>query len=617
MCRKTLVAMGILALAPLVGCGGDGDNGGSSDAATDRIQLPDGGMDGGGMDGSGMDGGGMDGGGMDSGGPRCNVGNACDPTSGAGCTGGNECQQPLGAAAPIPVVNPDGTSTGMSIPVQLFQGGYCMPDAVLSGSSFRETCNPNDEMDTTCGDCATCVTLFRGATACLRTCTYNLMDNDVCRDGYACTTGDFCLDGCSTDLECQVYRADLDGDMNPETVLDPDLSSATCNMDTYRCETPGKDGAKAGDPCERDSQCQANGRCLDEANFNGWQGGYCTKFRCDVDPCAAGDKCQSRGIGISLCLAPCTVGHGSDGNPVDASDPSTWLTANGGCRDGYTCVWDGEGTGDDNGSCVGGGNYNDVTTENIGSRCRDEEDCWSPFGQGFCITEDVQADGSVTFPGGYCSIRDCAAEGLPEDVCGSGNACVTGLADDPTFGICFATCTSGADCRNGYGCVDIDGPMGPRPSICLMGCSQDSDCPLDGQTCMGATPTSLGACVGGTAGSCRNDADCRIGSVCEGFDESTGTLGTCQEDKCRADTDCVEGLCENYDASTGTLGTCRADACREDGDCTEGLCVGASADMLGTCTPGACRGDDDCPMGATCNIMAGETIGSCMMPADS
>ena len=72
--------------------------------------------------------------------------------------------------------------------------------------------------------------------------------------------------------------------------------------------------ARAGDDCVRNSDCEANGRCLSEARY-GWPGGYCVKDGCDVpgNECAGmgdGVVCQERGIGVPFCMQGCQFGSG-------------------------------------------------------------------------------------------------------------------------------------------------------------------------------------------------------------------------------------------------------------------------------------------------------------------
>ncbi|NOY94451.1 MAG: hypothetical protein GXP55_25015, partial [Deltaproteobacteria bacterium] len=374
--------------------------------------------------------------GMDTGpGPSCRgVGGACDPTRGCS-TGGCLAQRDTTIGGPTdPIDNgPDG---GISFPSTVWAGGYCSPN--FDGTRFMPSCDVNNADDPICGDCATCVN--GGGTPptgiCLASCTASITDNGTCRDGYDCNLSvEACFPGCGSDDECKTTRqntngidgiqtpSDCTGDatrpaamqkcggdaMNFDHLVYDAASTATCDPETFRCNNPGTAGAQGGDTCTNDSMCEANGRCLDESSFSDWVGGSCVKFRCDLagNECAGDAVCQDRRIGVFLCLAGCTVGDGAT-----AADKAAWLTNRGGCREGYACTWNGVGGAGtaNNGACVPG-NFNDVTTNNIGAACTENTDCWSPFGQGLCLKP---ADDGTGFRGGYCTMLDCLAPGTPD-----------------------------------------------------------------------------------------------------------------------------------------------------------------------------------------------------------
>lgn len=439
-------------------------------------------------------------------------GEACTPDR--GCARSEFCQAALpfeigGTGDPIQGL-PDGTSLAASF----FAGGYCTPDD-FSGDSLN-ICDPDDDTDPTCGSCGSCLALGAQDTMCLRNCEANATDNDICRDGYTCLLGaEVCFTGCTPDpmdIECRAKRRDNNGIPGIQTPFDCDATSgdpslcggdpdnfdrleydpedtATCSTDTYRCDDPGTPGAVAGDTCLYDDDCEANGRCLDEATFE-WPGGYCIKDGCNTPgfECAEGGVCEGRGLSADgdffLCLGPCTVA-----SEHTADDPATWLTDNGGCRDGYACFWNGRGGEgvEDNGFCIPG-EFNDVTDNNVGGACEESADCWSPFGQGRCFQQDDE-DPNV-FRDGYCTVSDCNAPGVPADICGADAACVA-LGDD--FDACVTTCETGDDCRSGYGCIDLDGMPG-GVAICFPGCGADTDCP-SGETCNIPAGETNGVCV--------------------------------------------------------------------------------------------------------------------------
>ena len=497
---------GTLALCALtlawggLGCGDD--DGPGVDAGPDAmIVLPDGGPDGGGNPpDSGPDAG-------DSGSPDLcgDLGEACTPDR--GCRQSAFCQESLPfmlGEAGDPVVDlPAGTDTRGTF----FAGGYCTPDD-FSGDSLN-ICDPDDEADTTCGSCGSCVAVSSQDSMCLRNCEPSVSDNADCRDdGYSCDLSlEVCFPGCNGDWECRINREDTNGIEGIQTPADCEAapadcggdadnfdnlvydteSDAVCNTDTWRCEFSGTEGAQGGDTCvSSDEECEANGRCLSEADFD-WPGGYCTKFRCDLEgnECAGDAVCEDRRVGISLCLAGCTVADGAD-----PEDPTTWLDNGGGCREGYSCVWNGrDGAGaDNNGHCLPG-EFNDVTEENIGEPCTEDADCWSPFGAAFCFVDDGPDSG---FPDGYCSLLDCGVPGMPADVCGEGNVCIDldGSSGDITG--CLAGCTSADECRDGYACSDLDGMPGGQ-GACLENCSSDEEC-RSGETCTIPAGEMFGTC---------------------------------------------------------------------------------------------------------------------------
>ncbi len=442
----------------------------------------------------------------------CQTGIACNPDR--GCPGaGAECIAQNagefgGAGDPIDML-PGG---GNSIAVVAWQDGYCTP--VLPSAAVPLPCDPDADDDPVCGDCASCIGLGGGTQSlCLADCQAAANDNDTCRDGYDCNlTIEVCFPGCGTDEECRVTRLEtngVDGLQSPDDCmaapadcggsatnfdrLTYDTSSAaTCSTDTYRCEgSPSNADAEGGDPCTEDVECEAEGFCIGETDEGAWDSGYCTRFRCDIDgiDCAGDGVCQERGFGIAICSAGCTVADGAD-----PADNSTWVgeqaSARGGCREGYGCFWNGTGGAGvpDNGACVPT-NLNAVAAPNVGGECEDDEDCWSPFGNGFCINSDDDS----SFPAGYCSYRDCAAPGLPADVCGAETLCIDADGESGDLTICVNECATPEDCRPGYGCNDTDGDPA-TPGFCFDSCTPGgTDC-RDGETCTAEPGSMFGSC---------------------------------------------------------------------------------------------------------------------------
>jgi hypothetical protein len=191
--------------------------------------------------------------------------------------------------------------------------------------------------------------------------------------------------------------------------------------------------------------------------------------------CAGSGACQARGLGVATCLAPCEVARN-----VTTSRFSGAL----GCRAGYSCFWNGVSGSGTNGGCIPG-NYNAVRTPNIGASCFDESTCYSPYGAGQCRD----------FGGGsHCTLFDCAAPGMPSNVCGTGALCVQVSGSDTSF--CARSCTSASQCLAGNGCWDTStaGVVTGGSNICFPGCLADADCRTT-ERCIGASMTMVGECL--------------------------------------------------------------------------------------------------------------------------
>ncbi len=433
----------------------------------------------------------------DSGGTTCDMGEACDPTRGcrvSECSGENAYEQG-GVEDPIMGV-PGG---GNSVSATFWPGGYCGMIAPIEMGG----CDP--DVEDSCGgvDCARCLPAGSDAmgveySLCAATCVPTLADNGACRDGYECSlTSAGCLTGCGSDDECRVYRKDT----NANGIIDPydAVTNATgdalvydaapngaCNMAAYRCEHDGGDGV-AGDNCTDDTQCEANGDCIadDSADAGGWDGGYCTKFGCDIagNDCAGAGKCQERGLGIAICVQACQID-----SLVTAGDN---YSGNAECSTGFSCAWDGtSGIAATNGGCLPG-NYNAIregdATGQTGDTCTTGDDCNSPFGAGQC--RDFGA-------GNHCTLFDCGAPGMPTDVCGASGTCASVSGSETT--LCAKVCTAAEECLAGNGCWDTTmagiAPGTAGEKICFPGCLETADC-RTGQTCTGASATMVGECT--------------------------------------------------------------------------------------------------------------------------
>jgi len=451
--------IGVL-VAAAVGCGDDdaapGDSG--ADAAAD----------------AGTDAG------TDSGplGATCTVGIACNAN--ADCRGGF-CEAELAVSIPA-----SGLPNGTVLEASLFPGGACSPTPFedannvsscdLSMPLGRQGCG-------TCGVCAPEVLNTGVFSVCRERCEPESDRSGCSRPGYTC---DFtylgCVEGCRSDEECRLLVVDADSDGVLDSQRYDPTSTAFCDPDTFRCSQPGSGGASAGDPCSSDGDCEQDGRCilpLQTLAGLSFPGGYCSKSGCDIsglgcaglDSTCVGVRGNSAGVvSTPQCMLACRRGAEADPDILGVDGHGA------GCRDGYRCAWDGihaDGPAD-NGICVGG-NYNDVTVNNVGAPCTSNAECYSPYGQGQCLRLSV---GGIAAPGAHCAIMDCAAPGTPDDICGTGNECI-GLAGDSSF--CVQTCTTADECADGLACADDDGNPA-TPSICYPTCIGPAEC-RQGEAC--------------------------------------------------------------------------------------------------------------------------------------
>lgn len=477
----------------LVACGASHatDDGGETDAsdlgsAPDLSDLFDPGGDAGVRDL------GLDLGPPDLGSPECFDGRSCDPTR--GCNGGQVCQGTI--TVPFNYTTADG-GTG-SVSYAYFQDGYCTNAALGTPHAVEGmtgACDPMMAGDDAamvgrdgCLACAKCVEVQQGmgttpgAAICLERCTPSATDLGGCRAGYMCDPASHTCSPaqCQSDTQCRLYHVDTNGngmlDMGDGFRLDT-LSTATCDLAVGRCTGGGAPSAHAGDPCTLTSECEAGGYCLSEFESH-LPGGYCTRLYCDLPggACGSGETCRDAGHGLHICLASCQVGN----------EPASAVFGVGGhgdtCRTGYACFYDEMSAVGvpANGACVGG-NYNPITTPNVGAMCTMDSQCWSPHGLGKCIVDSMQDT---------CTVVNCG--GFATDICGTGNHCerVGG------FSLCLHECATPDDCAAiggapTLGCLAF---VAGGPTECWPACQADAQCQT-GRTCVGASLTSMGHCM--------------------------------------------------------------------------------------------------------------------------
>lgn len=375
-------------------------------------------------------------------------------------------------------------------------GGAAAGEACTSDAACAAGLGCVERVCTPCPDNHVC-----RPTGCAPRCTMTAgaAAGEACSEADDCANGLSCVDsvcvGCPEDHACTMVAGvgpicAFTG--TPATNFDrlhwiPESETdIACNTSTHRCEFTGNAEASAGDSCENDWDCEANGRCLTGDAF---PGGFCTKLGCDIAGrgCAGGATCTTRRIGIDLCLPGCTIGQGSDPN-----DPATWLENRGGCPEGQACLWTGTGT---RGACFPGEFNPEVTERNIGGPCTEDSDCWSPFGEGRCLNGTLFNMGDLAT--GYCTVFDCNAPGrgsAETPVCGVENECIGLFGDgaDGRIANCWQGCETADDCQAGFGCAALTEGGG---TVCIPGCLETANC-RSGQTCAGASGTgTVGRCT--------------------------------------------------------------------------------------------------------------------------
>lgn len=238
-------------------------------------------------------------------------------------------------------------------------------------------------------------------------------------DGKATTA---CLEQCNLDGSCD--RAS------------EGYSCVTLN-DSPVCLPPGVTSAPVqgavGSSCSANPQCNAGPSGKEGSCLQSFFGGYCAILGCmgsadcpEGNPCVAlnpdGTTDQEKTF---ACMASCQE---------DAD-----------CRFGYTCQ-------DYLGAkiCLEQGQAQSQPRNpdgaDDGAPCVSNINCKG----GTCIREAEGADGQASYPGGYCTTRDCESD----EACNGASSCIS-LGRSTA---CRATCTQDSDCRSGYACrEDEDG----------------------------------------------------------------------------------------------------------------------------------------------------------------
>lgn len=371
--------------------------------------------------------------------------------------------------------------------MRAFPGGMC-----------GNGCDP-DAPDS-CGSCGTCnPTVLAGRVrylidetglgVCRADCIPTRTDRGGCvRTDYACDVqSGTCMEACIDDTQCR-YVATGTG------VAYDASSTAFCNTATGRCSVAGLATARAGDPCANDAECMDDGVCLGGA----WSG-YCASLGCAWPDlaCRTGEICDHVRYPSGVCLDACSVGAEPVADRLGAGGHGS------GCAAGFSCAWDGASAiaDDPNGSCIPG-EYNAITTSNVGAPCTADSECYSPFGYGRCMFL-----GADDVPSGICTIDQCYAASTGErgilpgivatGVCdGASELCVDIAAGGPARTVCLETCVSADSCAPGYACAGVLAGVPDR--VCWPNCDATDECRA-GEACLAEAG---GACGPGELCSC-------------------------------------------------------------------------------------------------------------------
>lgn len=272
-----------------------------------------------------------------------------------------------------------------------------------------------------------------------------LTDEQGYPGGY-CTTINCEESGCYG-LFAQCFRAEVPGSDATTACYETCNYDGSCDRaaegyqcvtlaDTPVCLPPGVTNAPiqgaVGSSCSATAQCNGDAANCMQTFF----GGYCVVLGCSSEAdCPDSNPCvplNPEGINDAEKQFACMAGCSSDSD----------------CRFGYSCQQyegamicledDGE----------------DSTTRNPDGK-DDGEACVTNINckGGTCISEAESASGDPSYPGGYCTTRDCDAD---DDCNGADSVCIS--RERTTS--CRVQCESTSDCRQGYECRE--GSLGKK-----------------------------------------------------------------------------------------------------------------------------------------------------------
>ncbi|MBA2664807.1 MAG: hypothetical protein H0U74_21140 [Bradymonadaceae bacterium] len=174
-----------------------------------------------------------------------------------------------------------------------------------------------------------------------------------------------------------------------------------------------------GSGCTNDLQCGQGGTCLTNLF-----GGYCTRLGCDGSA-----SCPTKSTCVTL---------NPDAAAADQVDGClATCAADGDCRHGYACQ-----TYQGSKVCVEADRVETKNPDGVddGKTCVANVNCKGNT----CIREAEGADGQMSFPGGYCTTRNCK----DDTDCNGSSICISRERSTT----CMASCAADSDCRTGYKC---------------------------------------------------------------------------------------------------------------------------------------------------------------------
>ncbi len=320
---------------------------------------------------------------------------------------------------------------------------------------------------------------------------------------------------------------------------------------------PPRDGGVNMPPPPRDAgtaMCQTDSDCFRDLGRpicpQGVRGDWdCVFGRCELQ-CPQPPEC------INDCDCPfelaCAAGQCMPLNRANQCCFSPF------CPPGSTCVLPGGGTSicpdtpppPPDGGVRDGGTQQppDAGVTPVGAACANQQAC-APFG--FCIDEQSG------FPDGYCS-QDCGPQGF---MCPPGAQC---RGFGPQQDLCLDTCSSSAECRMGYGCIQL----GIDPQ----------------RVCWPVSPGSTNPNGAPVGSGCNDDQACAAGLTCLNFQGWPG--GYCTKQYCDAQNNPCPGGSECY-AFPGMFSLCLSD-CPNGGSqstCRSGYYCFGGMGMPGACIP--------------------------------